>query len=205
MPVTPLQAATDVLDRADAVLALDEPPLDPITREDLRRMALSMGLAAIDTQLHWMVRGVNLRTRAPALDAIQVPFQSLIEMGNASVRNRRAGKVDRPEVRARNALNEAILRMTFQSAQQVEKAMTTVGIARPFAKLSTAIVPSEAPAAIKAHLNQLSHRRNLIVHEGDLRRLMRPQKITRQSITASFVREELDWIRRFVAAMDVVR
>lgn len=172
MPATPLQAATDVLDRADALLALDAPPLAADNREDLRRMALAMGLAAIDTQLHWMVRAVDLKALTGPLGAVTVPFADLVSMGAVSVENRRLGRIDRPATRARNVLNEAILRMTFQSAAQVEKALTLVGVAKPWASISAAISPSEPAVAIKAHLNQLAHRRNLIVHEGDLKRLM---------------------------------
>lgn len=94
--------------------------------------------------------------------------------------------------------------MTFQSATQVEKALTLAGVSKPWSSLAGAITPSEAPAAIKTHLNQLAHRRNLIVHEGDLKRLIRPQKISREDIFAPHVATELDWIRRFVAAVAAV-
>lgn len=165
-------------------------------------MALAMGLAAIDTQLHWMVRRVDLKSLTTTLGAVSVPFEELVLMGSASVENRRLGRLDRPATRARNVLNEALLRMTFQSASQVEKALALAGIAKPWSKLAATISPPETVATIRAHLNQLAHRRNLIVHEGDLKRLIRPQSITRESIYPADVANELAWIRRFITAID---
>ena len=79
-----------------------------------------------------------------------------------------------------------------------------IGISGAYAALSSALVPSEPPAAIKSHLNRLTHRRNLIVHEGDLTRLMRPRTIKRGDITNAQVVDELEWIRRFITAVDSI-
>lgn len=205
MPVTPFQAATDVLDRADVLLTLDMPPLATLARQDVRRMAWAMGVAAIDTQLHWLIRRVDLSGPLPgALATLPVAFADLIETGKLSVENRRLGRIDRPQTRARNVMNEVILTKTFQSADQVQTALSMIGISKAFPAIAAAIVPSETPAAIKGHLNKLTHRRNAIVHEGDLTRLMRPQTVKRGSLDASDVRTELDWIRKFILAVDGV-
>lgn len=205
MPVSPFQAATDVLDRAEALLALDAPPLPMLVREDIRRMAWAMGVAAIDTQLHWLIRRVDLGGTLPgALAKLPVTLADLVETGKVSVENRREDRLDRPQTRARNVMNEVILRKTFQSADQVQEALSMIGLTKAYPSIAAVISPSETATSIKEHLNKLTHRRNAIVHEGDLSRLMRPQNIKRGSITAAEVRVEIDWVRGFVLAVDAV-
>lgn len=204
MPVTPLQAAESVLTRAENMLGMDSTPHPPITREDFRRMALAMGVAAIDTQMHWLVRGVDLRNPlSKELKNIPIHFEEMLSMAQNSVDSRRAGVTDRPTVRARNALNDALLRMTFQSARQVENALAMAGIKKGWNKLTTAMAP-DTSQDIRDHLNRLSHRRNLIVHEGDLKRAIRPSTLQRADITRSYVRGELDWIRRLLIAVNSI-
>lgn len=125
MAVTPLQAATDVLDRADGIFALDVAGTPALVREDLRRLAWAMGVAAIDTQLHWLIRRVDLSAPLPgALAKVPVRFEDLVATGKLSVENRRLNKLDRPTTRARNYLNDVILTKTFQSAEQVQDALS---------------------------------------------------------------------------------
>lgn len=53
MPVTPHQAALDVLDRAEALLKLDRgTETVKLVEYDIRRQALAMGVAALDTWMH---------------------------------------------------------------------------------------------------------------------------------------------------------
>jgi hypothetical protein len=87
MPVTPLQAAFDVLDRAESLLTLD-PGTETATliEYDLRRQALAMGVAALDTWMHWVIRRVELTALSSRLGRLEVPFSTLVEMGQKSVR-----------------------------------------------------------------------------------------------------------------------
>lgn len=204
MPATPKQAAQDVLDRAQALLALDQPPTPLAVREDLRRQSLAMGVAAVDTYLHWAVRRSDLDTLSSKLTKVDVSFGELLEMGDASVEARRKGKNDRPRVRARNALNERILTMTFQSARQVEDALSMAGVTKMWAGIGAAFLPHTPPKDIKVRLNQIVHHRNRIVHEGGLRRLVRPQAVSREPIERAAVADDLDWIQSFVDALSIV-
>ncbi|MEE9964063.1 MAG: hypothetical protein K4304_03090 [Propionicimonas sp.] len=205
MPVTPYQAATDVLDRANTLLSLDVEPAPDGARQDIRRAAFVMSVTAIDTQLHWLVRRVPLAGTLPkTLAKMEVPLQSLVDMAERSVENRRRGIADRPETRARNVLNETILKMPFQGASAVERALGMAGIAHVWTKLGAAMSPAETGNDVKDQLNKLTHRRNQIAHEGDLRRLVRPQAVTHQDISAESVAEALAWARRFCAAIHTV-
>jgi hypothetical protein len=194
-----------VLDRAYGLLALDTKGKPLLARQDVRRLAWALGVSAIDTQLHWLIRRVDLDKALPgALAKVPVRFDDLVATGRLSVQNRRDGKIDRPTTRARNVLNEVILTKTFQSADQVQDALSMIGISSAYVVLAAAIKPAEPPASIKARLNALTHRRNAIVHEGDLARLMRPQTIKRGQLTNADVRDELDWIRGFILAVNKI-
>jgi len=203
MPVTPLQAAFDVLDRAEDLLTLDPGTENASLLEyDIRRQAVTMGVAALDTWMHWSIRNVDLDNLSNSLGGLEVPFSALVELGQYSVQARQQNVDDRPQVRARNTLNEKILTMTFQNGRQWEQGLALLGIRGGLAKAGQAIAPKQA---ITQRLNALSHRRNQIVHEGDLRRLLRPQKITRERLLRADVDADLAWIRRFLTAVDRVQ
>jgi hypothetical protein len=97
-----------------------------------------------------------------------------------------------------------MLTKTFQSAEQVQTALSMIGITSAYGRLAAVITPAETATSIREHLDFLTHRRNVIVHEGDLARLMRPQSIKRGGITKAEVRTELDWIRGFTLAVDSI-
>ncbi len=161
-----------------------------------------MGVASIDTYLHWLVHRVDLSVLPQELAKLQVSFSDLVDMGKKSVENRNAGIVDRPMVRARNVLHKRIMRDSYQSARNVELALQMAGIKAIWSGLAKEM--GEPASDIKTHLNHVSSRRNAVVHEGDIERLSRPQAIRRQDLSAADVRAELDWVRRFVTALAVV-
>ena len=204
MPVTPLQAATDVLDRADALLALDAPPTLEDVRTDLRRLAWAMASASIDTFLHWRVARADLY--APQLRQelreLTVPFGELVAMARADVIARQENRVNRPVVKARNVLHERILRDTFQNKRGVERALSMCGVADIWRRISAAM--GETVGEVTDHVNALANRRNAIVHEGDIQRQSRPQQVRHQPISEAEIRAELDWARRFVNALALV-
>ncbi len=206
MAVTPLQAALDVLDRAQALLALD-PGTEGATlvQYDIRRQAVAMAVAALDTWMHWSIRRVDLRSLSVRLSGLEVPFGALVRMGDRSVAARKAGVEDRPQTRARNALNEKILTMTFQTARQWEFGFDLLAIRQGLTRTGQAMTPQETHAVLKKHLDGLSHRRNQIVHEGDLERLMRPRRIKRGKLPRVEADADLTWIRKFLVAVDTLQ
>lgn len=203
MPVSPRQAALDVLDRADELLKLD-PGTETVklVEYDIRRQALAMGVAALDTWMHWAIRRVELDDLSSRLGALEVPFSALVEMGKRSVEARAGGRKDKPGVRARNVLNEKLLTMTFQSGRQWDMGFQMLGVGNGLTLTARALTPPLTRAAVETRLNSLSHRRNCIVHEGDLLRQMRPRTVKRSKLLRSSVDDDLAWIRSFVAAAD---
>ncbi|MCF8610197.1 hypothetical protein L5G28_08500 [Gordonia sp. HY285] len=199
MTLTPLQSAVDVLDRAGSLLLAADAVPDPLVADDMRRFALAQGVAALDTYLHWAIADVPLKNMASALKSLDVPFEELISLSEAVVANR--DKI-RPKVRARGALERVILTMTFQSSRGVEQAMAFLGIRKAFAKISPHMVPAHKPSDVKERLNRIVHRRNQIVHEGDLQRQSRPQSIKREPADKVKIGADLAWLRMLVLAVD---
>src|SRR5690349_993747 len=67
MPLSPIQAAVDVLGRADQLLAAAGSIADPLVADDMRRFALAQGVAALDTYLHWAIADAPLEEMPSAL------------------------------------------------------------------------------------------------------------------------------------------
>ena len=57
---------------------------------------------------------------------------------------------------------------------------------------------------LKDRLNRIVHRRNQIVHEGDVRRADRPQAVNLNDITAESTRADIEWLKGLVKAADRV-
>lgn len=127
--------------------------------------------------MHWSIRRVEFGELSKALASVEVPFGDLVTSSNRSGQARRTGVDDRPLVRARNTLNERILAMTFQSARRWDTGFAMSGIWKGVSRTAAAMPPPESRTSVEDRLNRSSHRRNKIVHEGDLVRMMRPQRI----------------------------
>lgn len=199
MALSPIQAAVDVLDRAYQLLAAAVSVPDPLVADDMRRFALAQGVAALDTYLHWAIADVPLTGMPTALKSLEIPFEDLIVLSEAVVADRE--KI-RPKVRARRVLERVTLTMTFQSSRSVERAMLMLGVRKAFNKIADHIQPRQAPAEVKARLDRIVHRRNQIVHEGDLQRQSRPQNIKREIAAGDKTADDLSWIRSLVMAVD---
>ncbi|WIB64035.1 hypothetical protein [Curtobacterium sp. MCBD17_040] len=200
MPVTPLEAATDVLDRAKALLALETSTTAEDVRTDIRRLARSMASASIDTFLHWRVARVDLYAPLPKeLRKLDIPFGDLSAMARADVLARQQNVANKPIVKARNVLRERIIRDTYQSSRGVETALKMCGVSDCWSKLGSDL--GEKKSDIIDHLNTLAHRRNAIVHEGDIQRKSKPHHITHQPLKRTEIDNELAWVRDFVEAM----
>ncbi|WP_329266513.1 hypothetical protein [Streptomyces sp. NBC_01451] len=202
MPMTALDAANDVLARARGLLALDAPNLADLVREDIRRTSLALGVAALDTYMHWAIRSVSFAHPLPKeLRKVPVTFGKMLAMADGSVAARKNGIANRPQVQARNALNEQLLTMTFQGSGQIEKGLKLLDKKDVWRNLAAAMQPAAKPADLKARLDEISFRRNMIVHEGDLTRLERPQRIKREAIKGPAVQADLDWLQSFISAL----
>lgn len=189
------------MDRADRLLSQSPTASDPLVADDIRRSALALGVAALDTYLHWAVSDAPLEQMPAALKGLDVPFGDLVDLSEAMVMNRNQ---IRPKVRARRVLERVILTLTFQSSRGVENAMLMLGKRKAFNKISAEIQPPQGAQVIRARLDRIVRRRNQVVHEGDLQRQSRPQQVKREETDGSAIKADLDWLRTLIDAIDNV-
>lgn len=201
MTLSPLQAAQDVLDRAEALLDSADEVVAPLVSEDMCRFALAQGVAALDTYVHWAIADVPFKQMSTALARLEVPFGDMVALSDAVLENRTG---IRPGVRARRVLERVILTKTFQSSRGVEEGMLLLGVRNAFAKISQEIAPHQQTADLKTRLDRIVLRRNQVVHEGDLQRQSRPQVINRERVNADSIKADIAWLRTLIEAIDKV-
>lgn len=167
-------------------------------------MALVMGIAGLDTYVHRMiVWRIDPRYELPkALRKLGVQFGDFADMSDEWLASQQAGSQSRPWVRAKNLLHERLLRETFQSYEDVQDGLAMAGVKTLWS--DTAEVLSSKPADIKTRLNGLVHRRNQVVHEGDIRRQIRPQGLRYNAIVRAEVLDDLDWLEELIGALNEV-
>lgn len=176
----------------------------PRTREDLRRLALVMGVVAVDAYMHWAVlrrlSEVRRQGELPkGLRQLQVPFDELASLAEATVTARRQRVDSRPWVQLKNAAQKRLLRMTLQSSQEVGDAMAMVGVKDGWKTVATAM--KLKAEGVKGRLDKIVARRNQIVHEGDLARQSRPRRVKLNPITRLEVSADLDFLQSLVDAL----
>ena len=203
MPAQPIDAATNVFARAKAVTGLT-PTGDANVDADLLRHSLVLGVAALDTYLHWKVRRVPLAQLTKSLKRLPITFDDMVASGRKSVDARKANVNDRPDTRARTVLNRELLKRTFQSPRGVDDAVGFLGAADFWRHAAAAMPGSPTPKDVQSRLQRIADHRNRIVHEGDLKRLARPQTVKCEPVDAAAVADDVDWLEAFVTAIDSV-
>lgn len=166
-----------------------------------------MAITAVDSYMHWLVyhRISEVRKEGDlpkSLAKLDLPFTEMAALADATVRGRNAGKDTRPWVQVKNVMQKRLLKETFQSYEQVAIAFSWAGIEKPWSRVATKL--NIQADDIKSRLNPLVHRRNQIVHEGDIARASRPQKLKYNDIDHAEVAADVDWIASLIAAIEQV-
>lgn len=207
LPFLPKQAADSCIKRARRFLELAESRSSTRARNDLRRMALVMAVAAIDSYMHALVlrRIADVRKSADlpkALARLEIPFSEIAGLADASIKAQRERRASRPWVQVKASLQQRLLRETFQSFDQVATALAIAGIDKGWSKICREL--DETPETNKAWLNDLVHRRNQIVHEGDLKRASRPRRLRFNEISQNDAEQQIDWVEAMITATETV-
>src|SRR5438045_2853655 len=208
MPFLPKEAADSCLRRARRFLKLANAPLAVSqSRNDLKRMALVMTVAAVDSYMHGVVlrRVARVRRRddLPApLARLDLPFAEIGNLADAALDARRKGTKARPWVQVKAALQRRLLKETFQSFDQVGRAFAIAGVEKAWSRVAEIL--EEPSEHIKCRLDSLVHRRNQIVHEGDLMRASRPRGLKFNAIRNVYVKQEVDWVETLIMVMEIV-
>lgn len=208
MTFLPKQAADSCIRRAQRFLELADYGL-PVKRvkNDLRRMALVMAVTAIDSYMHVLIlrRIATVRRSADlpkALALLELPFSEIARLADASIEAQRENRASRPWVQVKASLQKRLLKETYQSFDQVGKALAIAGVDRPWSKIVVKL--GETRDENKEWLNKLVKRRNQIVHEGDLERASRPRKLRFNKIDQAEAKQEIEWVNSLINAIDKV-
>lgn len=208
MSFLPKQAANSCIRRAQRFLDLADMGL-PVNRikNDLRRMALVMAVAAIDSYMHALVlrRIAAVRRSADlpkALARLELPFSEIANLADASIEAQRAMRASRPWVQVKASLQKRLLTETYQSFDQVATALAIAGVEKSWSKIAAEL--GETVEENKLWLNTLVHRRNQIVHEGDLERASRPRKLKFNEIDQAEAKQQVEWVKSLIKAIEKV-
>ncbi|QKK98436.1 hypothetical protein GEV38_21785 [Pseudomonas sp. 13159349] len=205
MSFKPIDASGACFARCNLLMLSTFEPGQDHVKDDICRSVLVMAVSAVDSYMHWLVydklsdvrKGKDL---PPALAKLAVPFSSMALLADSVVENR--NKI-RPWVQVKNAMQKKLLSETFQSFDQLSVAMSMAGISGGWKKISEQL--GEPTAALKARLNHIVHRRNQIVHEGDIMRKSRPRHVVFNDISVDQTIEDVDWLDDLVTAIDLIR
>lgn len=200
MPLSPLTAGSDLLDRAAALAAAaGTPPKNAWSVEgDMLRSAWLFTGAAIDTYFHERTRrALTERPLSTVAKKYAIAPGDVDELIDGFLANRARS---RPRVVLSNIVHVALLRETFQGSANIERAFALIGVRNCWTNLASAM--KSETTSIKQRLNQQYARRNRIAHEGDYSRQKRPQNIWYERIERAPVDAEVVWTRGFLAASD---
>jgi hypothetical protein len=211
VPFDPYDAATHAIGRARQLLHEARFRRVPATeripysvRSDMCRLSVVMAVAALDTYMHRLIveRVYTHEQLPPVLSKLDVPFEHVLAWADeAKVAARSEPHSSRPRVAVKRQLRDRLLRETFQNFEGVGRAMRMAGLARNWEAIGQQLDPPMAPEEIRARLNSVVMRRNQVVHEGDYRRLERPQDAGRNSMTPGQARSDIDFVASLIDAI----
>ncbi len=203
MPFRPYDAATDALARAEALLrAADTSGIAAAVADDMRRSALVLAVAAVDTYMHRLIvdRADMWDKLPPKLAETEVRLDQLVAEAQESYSAaRRKPFPSRPGTRIKNVLRNQLLLKTFQTQRQIEDALTMAGASGRWGAIGKHL--GLTTKQIAARLNPIVLRRNQIAHEGDYRRLDRPQNAGLNHVSSAEVLDDIQFLRELVDAI----
>jgi hypothetical protein len=126
----------------------------------------------------------------------------MASLADAAIAARQLQRDIRPWVQVKNAMQKRLLQETFQSYDQLSDGFALAGIVKGWSR--TAVALQSTTTDIRERLNHLVHRRNQIVHEGDIARASRPQQIRYNDIEHAAVVADVDWVEQLIAAIEQV-
>jgi hypothetical protein len=163
-----------------------------------------LAVAALDTYMHRLIidRAFTHEELPRALANVDVPFERLLAEADARGADaRRQPHRARPRVGVKRELRDRLLRRTFQSYEDVGKALSMAGRSRGWDAIGQGFTPSLTPGTIRVRLTAIIERRNQIVHEGDYRRLERPRDSRRNPISFADASRDVRFMASLIEAI----
>jgi hypothetical protein len=207
MTFTPYDAGIDTIRRARAILAIsDGAGLSGGVSDDLRRLAVVMAVAALDTYMHRLVvtRAYEHDEMPGGLAALSVTFGDLVAQAETVVAARKKSHNIRPKVRAKRILRERLSRETFQRSEDVSRALGMAGKSGKWQDIADAMSGSWSSKSAKEQLDGIVDRRNAIVHEGDYERSERPRDARTVAMTRTEASDSVELLADLIEAIHSV-
>lgn len=175
---------------------------------ELSRAALSSGVSALDRYIHDIVENYAISmlsgplTDVPkSLGDFSMPLKVTEECLKKALESRNDKKSKtRPRTILRQKFREALNKKTFQKYEDISTAFGLLSLNKPWEKIAAEMKISNDD--LKKRINSITHRRNKIVHEGDIQHGQKNKKIKLNDITNNTTSEELTWLENFVKAID---
>ncbi len=211
MAFPPDAAALAMIKRAEGLLSLATTLTkkdQEAVRDDLLRLAIVMAVAALDTYMHRLIvsRAYEEKVLPESLANVTIGFGDLIRQAEVAVKARSGGRNARLKVSAKRLLRERLRRDTFQRHEQVSDALAMAGKSGEWKQIAAAMPDSLSPADVKKKLNALVDQRNAIAHEGDYKRLDRPQRAMLNEIKFQETQNSVKFVSDLIHAIhDVIR
>jgi len=176
---------------------------------ELLRSALAFGVSAMDRYFHDIIchRLLDVIKR-PKADIPKGLANFSIFLSDAedalahALSSRNGGTATRPRTILKARFADALHKRTFQSSVEVEQAFGMLGVRKPWGKLARRM--NGDANAVRKELDRVVHRRNQIVHEGDVTRSPRPREVKLHEITPNQTRRDIESLRKLVEAADRV-
>ncbi len=206
MPLTPYAAATDCVARARALLSHAQTAPHAV-QGDLLRLSVVMAIAALDTYMHRLIvdRAYQHAKLPGKLADLEITFeQALAQADAAGIAARAAPHNNRPRVALKRQLRDRLLRETYQSFDDVSKALGMAELSGNWIAIGSNFSPTLTRKAIEKRLNTVVRRRNQIVHEGDYERLERPRTARTNGLTAAQASNDVDFLSDLIDAIHSV-
>jgi len=177
---------------------------------ELLRAAYAFAVSAMDRYFHDLILEnllLLLRRRTQdvpnALANFKVPLADVEAAVEHALRSRGAkGTATRPRITLKKRFANALHKCAFQGSREIDGAVQMLGVRSIWGKLGQRM--SGSAEDIQGGLDTIVHRRNQIVHEGDVRRGSRADTVKCNAISSASTRKDILWLRKLVKTMDRV-
>jgi len=175
---------------------------------ELLRSSIVASISALDKYFHDIIVQNSIKILSLPESDIPKEFSSLsipIVSVKKAIDKVRKDNSARPGYTIKQKLQEVLHRdYTFQNANSVIKASKMLGITDFWGKVAEKMPGTPSKGDVIDKLKEIATRRNQIVHESDIIRQIKAQKINQRKITQSQAVEYSDWVKDFISAVDAV-
>lgn len=200
------------IDSSDAIIVLKNNSVLRITdfeserMHELLRSSLVTCVSAYDRYIHERIsKNVITALKARSLNKQQEEFSIPINIVMSITKriSEKRGQNIRPNNEIRNAIQDIIHKRPYQSWREIDYAFRLLGYNNLEKSLKHAYRKPDIDNE-KKELNELAHRRNKIVHEGDIKRTQRGGRLSLNEISPNYVSDKIAFVKVFINKLETI-